>query len=389
MNEIQKGIMILLKSAVTKEALPLPEGFDIEAAYPQIKRHHMATLAFDGAVRCGVPRHLPVMQKLFQSYCKALMVSEGQLRELDRIFAAFAENGIDYMPLKGCNMKARYPKPELRMMGDADILIRMEQYEKIIPIMESLGFTRRHETDHELVWQSEGLYLELHKRLIPSYNKDYHAYFGDGWQLAKQKDGTRCTMTAEDEFVYLFTHFAKHYRDGGIGCRHVVDLWVFLREYPELEEACIRRELRKLQLLEFYDNIRCLISVWFDGAPSDEKMEVMTQFLFSSGSWGEETVRVLSRAVRDSRHSVLGFSGRLVYLWQTAFPGVELLRDKYTVLQKAPWLLPLVWLVRPFYKVLFEWKTLKRQKRNLEALGQEDLELRQEMLHYVGLDYHF
>ena len=37
-------------------------------------------------------------------------------------------------------MKALYPAPELRVMGDADVLIRLEQYEKIVPLMEKMGF---------------------------------------------------------------------------------------------------------------------------------------------------------------------------------------------------------------------------------------------------------
>ena len=32
--------------------------------------------------------------------------------------------------------KKLYPKPELRVMGDADILIREEQYDKIKPVMD-------------------------------------------------------------------------------------------------------------------------------------------------------------------------------------------------------------------------------------------------------------
>ena len=55
----------------------------------------------------------------------------------------------------------------------------------------------------------------------------------------------------------------------------------------------------------------------------------------------------------------------------------------------SPWMLPGVWAVRPFYKVLFEAKSLKRKKQHLAALSEENLNLRQEMLNLVGLDYHF
>ena len=311
------------------------------------------------------------------------------MREVNRICAAFDEKGIDYLPLKGCRMKRLYPRPELRVMGDADILIRLEQYEKIAPLMAELGFVQGPETDHELVWKSGALYLELHKHLIPSYNLDLYGYFGDGWQRAMRESGGCHVMTAEDEFIYLFTHFAKHFRDGGIGCRHVVDLWVYLRQNPQLDEAYVRAQLGQLQILEFYDNIRRLLAVWFDGAETDEKTELISCLIFDSGSFGRDEIRTLSRAVRDARSGGRHKSGRLVYAWQTAFPDVATLQEKYPVLQKAPWMLPAVWVYRPFYKIFAEPKTLKRQKDNLKALSDGNLDERRQLLRYVGLEYRF
>lgn len=389
MNVTQRGVILLLKSAITGERYPLPEGFDLETAYSRLRKHHMDTLLYEGAVRCGIPRETPIMQQLFRSYCRCLLISEGQQADACRIFAAFDRAGIDYLPLKGCNMKPRYPKPELRSMGDADVLIRLEQREKISAILESLGFVFRQETDHEIIWKSPKLCLELHKHLIPSYNKDLHPYFGTGWQLARHHRLGRHDMAPEDEFLFHFTHFAKHYRDGGIGCRYVVDLWVFLASFPDMDLRQVEWQLDKLQLLEFYRNIRLLLRYWFEDGPGDEKLDFMTDFIFASGSWGQMESKTISRAVRDRKHSPLGFSGKLLYLWQIAFPPAPVLRDKYRVLYKAPWLLPLVWLLRPVYKLLFEFTTLKRQERNLEALTPENLRDRQQALRYVGLDYRF
>lgn len=389
MNTIQRGIITLLKSAVTEQSLPLPEGFDLAEAYPLAKRHHMSTLLYDGAVRCGIDRGLPVMQKLFQSYVKLMLISERQMAQVEKITGAFQEAGIDYMPLKGTLMKGRYPKPELRVMGDADILIRLEQYDRIIPVLEQLGMRAEKESDHELVWVHNDLYLELHKRLIPSYNKDFHRYFGNSWSLAKGCDGSRYSMTAEDEMIYLFTHYAKHFRDGGIGCRHVLDLWVYLRSVPQLDEAYIQGELNKFGLLKFYLHTRDLIAVWFEDAPETEMSDFLTDAVFNSGSFGLSDQRVRSRAVRDKNQSILGINSRLLYLWQTAFPPGYVLRDKYTVLKKAPWLLPVVWLIRPFYKVLFERETLEKQEQNLEALSEREVAARRAVLHKIGLDYNF
>lgn len=386
MTTIQTGITALLKSAITGVPQQLPAGFDIQTAAPLIQRHHMVSMAYIGALTCGIPQQDPLMQQFFRSYCKVLQISERQMQALERVFAAFEKNGIDYMPLKGTNMKQLYPKPELRIMGDADVLIQMEQYEKIIPIMESLGFTPKMESDHELSWQSADLYLELHKRLIPSYNEEYYAYYGDGWEFARLQSGSRFAMTPEDSFVYLFTHFTKHYRDGGIGCRHVVDLWVYLRSYLNLDEAYIQRELEKLKLLEFYQNMRRLITVWFEGAAADDKTDFMTEFIFASGSWGAMDSGAISMGLRNAKRGG-SFGSKLIYVWRHLFPGVALLKYKYTVLQKVPWLLPVVWVIRPFYKVFAEWGSVMQHKRKLDLMSQENIDERRQMLQYVGLEF--
>ena len=107
---------------------------------------------------------------------------ENVTKELCDLFEA---NGIDYLPLKGCILRSLYPSPELRSMGDIDILIKIEQYKQIRSLLTVHGFRKGYESDHEYAWDKNDVHIELHKRLIPSYNKDYYAYYGDGWQLAK------------------------------------------------------------------------------------------------------------------------------------------------------------------------------------------------------------
>ena len=274
-------------------------------------------------------------------------------------------------------------------MGDADVLIRMEQYDRIIPIMESQGYQFKEETDHELPWRSKALLVELHKRLIPSYNRDYYAYYGEGWQLGKTHRGHRYVMNDEDTFVYLFSHYAKHYRDGGIGCRHVTDLWVWSRSHPDMDESYIRKEMETLQLDMFYDNTLRLLAVWFQDALADERAEFMTDYIFASGNFGLLENRVLSKGLKTMKHkrSVRGewFRQLMVGL----FPGLAFMRKQYPLLAKCPWLLPLFWVIRVFDKLLFQRKKPEYLRRSLAVFKEENLDAHQRALQYVGLDYHF
>ena len=90
------------------------------------------------------------------------------------------------MPVKGTIIKFWYKKPELRYMTDADILIKTEQYDKIKPVLQELGFSEVAESLCEIIWdKSNRLHLELHKSLIPPTDEDFYAYFGSGWNYAK------------------------------------------------------------------------------------------------------------------------------------------------------------------------------------------------------------
>lgn len=389
MNDLQRGILLLLRSAVTGENLPLPAGFSLEEALPLIKKHHLAAPAYQGGSNCGLEEMSPVMLQLMQGYCRQMMRSEDQMAEVEALCAAFEEAGIDYMPLKGINMKPRYPKPELRLMGDADILIRTGQYERIQSLMEGLGYAPEVESDHEYVWRKPELMLELHKRLMPSYNADYHAYFGDGWRLAKKTGSCRHVMTPEDEFIYLFTHFAKHYRDGGIGCRHVLDLWVYLRSFPGMDEDYIRRELERLWLPEFYENIRRLLKVWFEGGAEDEITAMMTDFVFDSGSWGKWESHVLAAEARRRAEAGSAWGGRIRSVGKALFPSAMDIAGRYPVLKKAPWLLPVIWPVRWVSAALFRRENIAMQQRRYRSATAEKVDGYQRAMRAVGLDFHF
>lgn len=384
----QQGILTLIKSAITGEALPLSPAFSVSKAAEVARRHNVTGLLYEGAVLCGVSPCEEPMPGLFQRCVRRLIASEKQVSAAKKLFAAFEEAGIDYMPLKGLRMKALYPKPELRTMGDADVLIRLDQYDKIKPILEAQGFAEKVESDHELIWEKKSLYLELHKRLIPSYNPDLYAYFEDAWGLAVPEQGHCWAMTPEDEWLYIFAHMAKHYRDGGIGLRHLTDLYVFRLAHPSLNEGHIRAALDRLELTEFYRHICRLLDYWFGGAPGDSTLEMMTEFIFTSGNFGTADSHKVSMMLRKIENSRVG-NGRLLYIWQALFPGKKVLLTQYPVLEKHPWLLPVAWLLRPFHRLRKNPNLLQQKRKDLKTISSENIENRRRSLKLVGLDFQF
>lgn len=385
MDIIQQGILTLIKSAVLGRTLKLPEGFSLDEAFTLIAEHRVISMAYTGAVNCGIPRSLPIMQKMLFYSGKLIMISESQMQAVEAVTEAFVKNGIYYMPVKGCIMKTRYPTPALRYMGDADILIRKEQYDKISQIMEKLGFSVEEECDHVFVWRSRKLLLELHVKLIPSSEHLLYEYLGDGWRLAKEKNGYCYSMTKEDEFIFLFIHFVKHYRDSGIGCRHVVDLWIMDRLFDENSRAYIKRELKKMHLDIFYENMVRVIKNWFEDGESDIITEHITQFIFSCGNWGQAKTQALARQMLTVDTDDPKKMSRKLLL-KDVFPPRDRIKGEYPILEKIPFVLPFVWIWRISKTVLFKRDSVRRSLKRASLLNEEAVNDFRQNLKIVGLE---
>lgn len=392
MNSVAvQGVFRLIKSALTGQPMPLPEGFDLEQVQDLLKKHKIENIVYYGAVNCGIDPKSEVMTGLFSTTYKYLFAHERQLQEADKLLRCFADNGIDHMPLKGLLTKELYRRPDMRIMGDADILIRMEQYDRIKPLLEQLGFTEKLESDHELVWVKPDLYLELHKRLIPSYNYDYAAYFGDGWRLARPcADKPYCyELSAEDHMVYLFTHFAKHYRDGGIGIRHLTDLYVFRQAHPQLDHAYIVKELQVLQLDVFYSNIWAALDRVFDDGPGNQVTELIISTVLGSGLYGTKEQHIAAAGVREKAGgNTVGQVKRKRWL-RLALPPYGVMREKYPVLEKAAILLPVMWVVRWFSTIGSKRQVLRAQQERMRMMTKSCVDQYEQALHAVGLAFHF
>lgn len=389
MDVAHKGIVTLLRSGITREKLQLPQGFAMETAFDILQRQSVVPLAYQGAVNCGVDNKNPIMQKMLMLCYQNLMKHELQMKAINQIFASFDEHGVPYMPVKGCNIKALYPKPEMRAMGDVDILIHPRDHDQIRPIMEALGFDFHRENDHVFEWQTKHLHVELHKSLVPIKDEDYYSYYGSGWQLAVKGRGCRYDLSPEDAYIFMFTHFARHYRGGGIGCRHVMDLFVYRNAYPDMNMAYISQELDKLHLLEFHENIVQMLHVWFSDETPDSVAELITSVIFSGGNWGTREAAIFSDSVKKARKTGKIRHSFMRSMISAVFPSIRQLSYRYTAIRKTPLLLPAVWVVRWIDILLFRPQIIKKRIRILRTINDERVLSHQQALEAVGLDYSF
>ena len=390
LSSFERGVIILVNNALKSENSPLPEDFDYSRLYGFAKDQQISTLIFYGGK--NDPEFLAKDEKR-RLYALAMYLAasnQDQMRELERLCRAFEENGIDFMRLKGSVVKWLYPSSDMRIMGDADVLIRREQMDEIENLMLGLGYSYLVTSDHEWIWHRGGLDVELHKRMIPSYTKDLYAYFGDGWALAEPKaqGSHEHVLRAEEELIYLVAHFTKHYRYAGIGIKHLVDIYVFLEAHKELDLEYVNAKLEKLGIASFYRNIRKTLEAWFGGAEMDECAEFITHKVFSGGAYGTDKDRSRYEAAAFALGTTAKRAKRKKFL-RVVFPSYKNMSGEYPWLKRCPVLLPFAWIYRIIHVLLFRRDHVKRERENIAAINKTEIEAYKSELKLVGLDFNF
>lgn len=366
----------------------LLDELNIDDIYNLARSHQVSGIVYSGAINLGIDSNLTSMQKLYVAAVSELTMHERQMSVLSTISKRFDEESIDYMPLKGSVVKQYYPKPEMRIMGDIDILVKVEDFARIKSIMESLGAAEKYESDHEYVWcTSSNVIVEFHKMLVPTYNEIYCDFFKSGWDKAiKNNNSSRHAMSKENEFVYTFTHFAKHYRAGGIGVRQLCDIWLMLSTLS-LDNNYLKDSFIKLGLFEFYENVLRTLEVWFCEAEPDKITDMISNTIILGGSFGTHKSKTNALVVRSAEGKKNVKKARLLMFKVKVFPPVKFIAFKYTFLKSKPWLLPVAWVMRWFDVVFNRRKSIGNTLKNIREVNADDVIKYENEIRMVGLNF--
>lgn len=214
-----------------------------------------------------------------------------------------------------------------------------------------------------------------------------YAYYGDGWKLAKRTSPEDCRfeLSVEDHFIYLITHFAKHYRDAGAGIKSVIDIWLYKKKHTEMDMKYVKAQLKRLKLSNFADNVFRMAGVWFDDEKEDNLTSRMSAFVIKSTAFGTYENQVLAKTIREYQDKDIGKAVKYRYL-DALFPKLEHMKQIYPVLNKMSVLLPVFWLIRIFQRTFWGEKTVSEYKRKVDILENDNIADFKKHIKEVGLD---
>ena len=348
----------LAACALRDSAPVLREDVDLQELYKFCQFHSITAcvaMALD-KVWAQNPGDPAVMKQWREARDKAIRKNILLNAERERILKHLESIGCWYMPLKGSLMQYEYPKFGMRQMGDNDILIDAGFSEAVYEFMVAGGYQchQHNQGNHDEFTRQPVYNFEIHRSLFkPETTPVMASYYGDIQSRTHRDAGNSFGrhLSPDDFYIYMAAHAYNHFRGSGIGLRHLMDVYVYTGNHPELNWTYIEGELEKLDALDFDRCCRYLGEFLFSKTERSQGPEgLMGQMLdafFESGARGTLD-RLLRRAIAQQTSK----GGKIRYFLRRMFPGRELLGVMYPSVRKHGWLVPFVWIYRLVRSVL-------------------------------------
>ena len=266
---------------------------------------------------------------------------------LKEICDALEAATIPHIPLKGSEIRPYYPQESMRTSCDIDILIHEEDLDAAIQALESKGYRCGERHYHDVSLYSPGqVHLELHFNILEN-NVSLDTVLQDAWQYAECVQGSRYAFRKEFFVFHMYAHMAYHFLAGGCGLRSLMDIWV-MEHNMDAPYSCAEDLLKKAGIYQFAAEMSRITDSCFAGQAKDVLADQVLQYIFCGGVYGTKGNAV---GIYRSQNS-----GMAKYWLERIFLPYRSMVIAYPVLKKAPWLLPVYWVVR-WFKALFGGKT--------------------------------
>lgn len=375
-------IIEIIRAELTGGVYTLPVNCDYKKLFKMAETHKVTSLIADAVLNCDTaPDNVKEVfrKELFKANMR-FSTQENERQELSRIFA---ENGIKYCFLKGYKVSEYYEKPELRYMLDMDVFVEKSKFSFAEEIIKSRGYELNTFGDEKDVGyiKKPFLNIELHRELKYDYDKGYDYYKGAFQRLVVGDNDCELNMTKEDFYVYILSHSAHHFQNGGTGIRNILDHFQLKEKLLPLCDADIlEKNLQSTGLSVFNEKMNALADSWFKNGEQNEDIKEMSEFVFLSGVFGNQVNEYISGILRGEYSE-----NKSSYLLNRLFPPLKQMKDRYPVLKKCPVLLPVFWIIRLFTFVISPKKYAKSEMKTLNTVDEQEKENFKKFMQKNGL----
>ncbi len=275
--------------------------------------------------------------------------------DMSALDSAFRKENIPYFIVKGLAVSVYYPVPELRTMGDTDIVVHPEDRSRARDMLIQNGFHEEKAfTDTEWHYSHHEMDYELHDHLLydETVNEGkFKDFINDYWDYVQDNK-----LDPNFHFLFLLIHLRKHLMNSGVGFRQFMDVAVMIKNEKKLNWKWIQEKLEEIGLMEYASICFGFIKKWFGITapievkyPDDEFYNLATKAIFSNGIFGFDNVENKGNsAVNDTRKYNNSRMSVLLTGITRAFPPYKYMKEwkQYSYVDGRPYLMPVAYVHR-------------------------------------------
>lgn len=343
-------VLALLRSAIwgeTRFPFRADKDTDWEAVYRELRMQTVHHLPVDLLAREDPERKSIYTQCTGLNIIHWYKVMQLQQDLCHQLYSA----GIPCAVVKGAAAACYYPQPANRVMGDIDLLVDPEQFDRACQIVSAdaqyFGENYRHKE-----YIKNGITIELHRAFgtLRKAEKNQHLdrRLFSAISAAKSVATDNFTFfslpTVENGLVLLL-HIDVH-MENGLGLRQIIDWMMFVENvltedlwHSEFEPFLNQLERKTLavtvtRMCQMYLGLRSDIS-WCSDADEQLCTDLM-EYIFLQGNFGNKTQKGLNRTIGVLQAS----KNKLAFLKILQNRGCQ----NWKAITRYPFLKPLAWL---------------------------------------------
>ena len=260
MKTHQKALLDLLGRALFGAHVQLPENLDFKALYKESNEQTVTVLVFDALTQDELKLIDKTTLDSFKTRVAYHTVVSSQLSyEQGEVLKIMRENAIPCAILKGSSVAQNYPNPDLRVMGDIDLLVPSQFQEKTAELIKNEGTKISKTTNQYHISVKRGnIEIEVHDKpnglglpMEESTKKKLGEIFKNALEKVQIK-GESPTLSTQHQALSLLLHKLSHFLNEGIGLRQLCDWACFVKEVLNEEEfEKLKPTLEEFGLLQF------------------------------------------------------------------------------------------------------------------------------------------
>jgi hypothetical protein len=368
--------LAILKEGIYKEALttkevePIDQILDWEYIFKIATRNNVLMIMYPGVAKRKDNYHIPssILDNWDHITKRNIFLELNKYMAIRRMLPKAEEAGIKLVLFKGIILANLYPQYALRNTFDTDIFVYERDREKMVKLLEDLGYKKNLQHSKEMVpvYISEEMHhvIELHFSL-------YEDYKGRKIDIINKMDLVReeslieldicglniVTLGYEQHLIYQMFHIIKHFSMEAVGIRYLTDITLYINAYRKyIDFSDFWKKMEELGFSKFcyvyfklciqYFDMNADIIEGIDNIDDSGKEELLLDIisrglLFESKTASWQILGIMTPYLVGEESIPKSKIRRKI---KVLFPSRKALPDKLSYAKKYCFLLPIAWI---------------------------------------------